>query len=428
MIEVSSSISSTALSLPLTSGRPATYRVTAAYFAAYIALGLTVGSLGPTLPSLAEQTHVGLGAISYLFTARSMGYALGAVRGGKMFDRHAGNPVIAVMLFAMSIMMTLVPVVPKLWLLLIVMLMLGAAEAALDVGAITLMAWVHGNRVVPFMNAMHSFFGVGALVAPIIVAQTALLTYPTTTGYFVIAALLLPVAAHIFRLPSPAVATTTKSEIPAATDKGLVLLIALFLFLYVGAEVSFAGWIFTYSVKLRLSSATTAAYLTSLFWGSLTIGRMLIIPIATRFKAASILISSLAGCLLSIGLIGLVPRSFASVLIGTAGLGLSMASIFPTTMSYAGQRIRITGRLTGWIVLVASVGTMVVPLIIGQFFQSAGPRVLVTVIAVVLLGAVGVLVAVLRRSSVMETLTSPNFPAPAKLVCKDLLAAATNKS
>ncbi|HUS12672.1 MAG TPA: MFS transporter [Pyrinomonadaceae bacterium] len=181
-------MSSTALSVPLTSGRPATYRLTVAYFAAFIALGLTVGSLGPTLPGLAEQTHVGLGAIGYLFTARSMGYVLGAVRGGRLFDRRVGNPVMAVMLFAMSIMMTLVPVVPKLWLMLIVMLILGAAEATLDVGANTLLPCVHGNRVAPYMNAMHSFFGVGALIAPIVVAQTALLSYSTTTSYFVIGA------------------------------------------------------------------------------------------------------------------------------------------------------------------------------------------------------------------------------------------------
>jgi FHS family Na+ dependent glucose MFS transporter 1 len=379
--------------------QPANFSLTAAYFAAFVALGLTVGSLGPTLPSLAEQTHVGLGAISYLFTARSMGYVLGAVRGGRLFDRRPGNPVMAVMLLAMSIMMALAPLAPQLWLLLIVMLVLGAAEASLDVGANTLLAWVHGNRVAPFMNAMHSFFGVGALLAPIVVAQTALLNYSMTNSYFVIALLLLPVAAYTFRLPSPAAATARKLEGPTTTNSRLVFLIALFLFLYIGAEVSFAGWIFTYSIKLKLSSSTTAAYLTSLFWGSLTIGRVLTIPAAARFKAGSILMSSLGGCLLSIGVMLISPRSFAAVLIGTIGLGLSMASIFPTTLSFAGQRMRMTGQLTGWIVLGSSAGAMILPLIIGQFFQSVGPSVLMIVIAIILLGAVGVLVSVLRNAT-----------------------------
>jgi len=79
------------------------------------------------------------------------------------------------------------------------------------------------------MNAMHSFFGMGALVAPIVVAQTALLSQSTTTSYFVIAALVLPVAAYIFRLASPTATTTIKPELPAAANRGLAFLIALFL-------------------------------------------------------------------------------------------------------------------------------------------------------------------------------------------------------
>src|SRR6266478_6134018 len=128
-------MSSTVISAPLTGGRANTYRLTATYFAAFVALGLTTGSLGPTLPNLAEQTHVGLSAISYVFTARSMGYLLGSVRGGKLLDRRPGNPVMAAMLLTMSIMMALVPLVSRLWLLLIAMFILGAAEAGLDVGA-----------------------------------------------------------------------------------------------------------------------------------------------------------------------------------------------------------------------------------------------------------------------------------------------------
>src|SRR6185503_16463568 len=124
-------MSSTVISVPLTYQPPATNQLTAAYSAAFIALGLTVGSLGPTLPALAEQTHVGLSAISYLFTARSLGFALGAVRAGKLFDSRPGNPLLAAMLVAMAVTMAAVPLTPRLVLLLAVMLVLGAAEAVL---------------------------------------------------------------------------------------------------------------------------------------------------------------------------------------------------------------------------------------------------------------------------------------------------------
>jgi len=40
----------------------------------------------------------------------------------------------------------------------------------------------------------------------------------------------------------------------------LVITAALFLFFYVGAEISFGGWVYTYAVTLKLASAAVAAY------------------------------------------------------------------------------------------------------------------------------------------------------------------------
>ena len=371
---------------------------TAAYCAAFVALGLTTGSLGPTLTALAQQTHVGLSVISYLFTARSLGYVLGALRGGKLFDRRPGNPVMAAMMVAMAGMMTLVPLAPHLWLLLVLMLILGASEATIDVGANTLLVWVHQDGVAPFMNAMHCFFGIGAFIAPIVVAQTVSFNYPSTHSYFVLALLLLPVAAFLLRLPSPVGGSTGKRKDTTETNRHLVFLISVFLLLYVGAEVGFAGWIFTYAVELKLGSLKTAAYLTSLFWGGLTVGRMLTIPLAARFRSRSLLICNLGGCLFSIGLMLLKSGSLAAVLIGTVGLGFSMASIFPATLSLAGQRMQLSGQVTGWFIFASSAGAMLIPLLIGQLFQFAGPRALILVIAITLVAAVVVLKAVIRSS------------------------------
>lgn len=161
--------------------------ITAAYFGAFIALGLTTGALGPTLPGLAARAHVRLSVVSYLFTVRSLGYVFGSLRGGRLFDRRAGNPVIAVMLIAMAAMLVVVPLTPSFLMLAAVILVLGAAEATLDVGANTLLVWTHGHRVGPVMNVLHSCFGIGAMVAPVIVAvvvslgRGAVEVYPVLT-------------------------------------------------------------------------------------------------------------------------------------------------------------------------------------------------------------------------------------------------------
>ena len=392
-------MSSTVISVPM-SGRESTYRLTAAYFAAFVFLGLTTGSLGPTLPSLAAQTKVGLSAISYVFTARSAGYLFGSVVSGKWFDRKSGNPIMAAMLFTMSVMMALVPVASRLWLLLITMLVLGAAESGLDVGANTLLGWTHGIGVGPFMNAMHSLFGVGALVAPLIVAQTVSFRLPATHSYLLLALLLIPVSLVFLRLPSPIPTARIVTGGSAAARPQQVFLVGLFFFLYVGAEVGFAGWIYTYATTLRLSDASTAAYLTSLFWGALTLGRMLTIPVVARMSPESVLVISLAGCLISLALILARPSSLTAVFAGTFCLGVSMAPIFPTTLSLAGRRMRLTGHVTGWFIVGASAGSMLIPLLIGQAFSAIGPRFVIVITTSALAIAFGVLVFMLRNLKV----------------------------
>jgi FHS family Na+ dependent glucose MFS transporter 1 len=369
---------------------------TAGYFAAFVALGLTIGTFGPTLPGLAAQTGASLGGAGFLFMARSLGYLVGSSRGGRLFDRAPGHALMAAALFVMALMMALVPLAPALWLLIAVLLPLGAAEGALDVGGNVMLVRAHGAGVGPYMNGLHFFFGVGALAAPVIVAQTG---QDVRLPYWILAAALLPVAGWVLRLPSPAARPKAEGDSPRQSNPRLVALIALFLFLYVGAEVSFGGWIYTYTLALGLSGAAAAAYLTSAFWGSLTLGRLLAIPFATRLRPRTILLCDLVGCLASVGLLILRSDSFAATVAGTVVLGLSMASIFPTTLTLAERRMTISGHVTGWFIVGASAGSMLLPWLVGQLFEPAGPRATMFVIITALAAATAVFSSLIRPSS-----------------------------
>ena len=370
-------------------------RLTIAYFATFIGLGLTTGSLGPTLPALALQTNRSLSAISYLFTFRSLGYVLGSLRSGKLFDKQPGNLVMGIMLILTSISVVLVPLANNLAALLTIMFALGAVEASLDVGANTLLIQVHKNRVAPYMSAMHSCFGIGALLAPIILAQLTRASFAATDTYFVLALLLLPVAVFTLRLPSLQASNHAQIEDSRGTKTRVVIFaISLFLFLYVGAEVGFAGWIFTYAVTTKLGTSVAAAYLVSLFWGSLTVGRVLMIPIAARLKPEFMLVTSLVGALLSLATRLIAASSLLVVSTATAGLGLSMASIFPATMSLASRRLKVTGSVTGWFVVGASLGATTIPWLIGQVFSERRPSIAI-VLPALALGTASVLLMVL---------------------------------
>jgi len=305
----------------------------------------------------------------------------------------------AAALVLMAAMLLLSPLLPLLWLLTAFLLVLGMAEGAVDVGGNTLLVWVHRHQVGPFMNGLHFFFGIGAFLSPIIIAQAVLMSGDITWAYWALALLMLPVVAGLLRLPNPAASTTSHDGPAGHVSPLLIVLIAAFFFLHVGAESSFGGWVFTYAVASGLGSETTAAYLTSAFWGALTVGRLLAIPIATRLRPRSILLLDLAGSLISVAIILIWSKSLTAVWLGTFGAGFSIASIFPTTISWAESRMKITGQVTGWFFVGSSLGSMTLPWLIGQLFESVGPQVTMLAILGDLLVAIGVFAVMITYSS-----------------------------
>ena len=103
------------------------------YSLAFVALGLISGSIGPTLPALAAQTHVEMKQISNLFVARSLGTMLGSWMIGRAYDRVTGHPLLAASLLAAAIAMAAIPVTNLLWLLLAISAFVGLASASIKI-------------------------------------------------------------------------------------------------------------------------------------------------------------------------------------------------------------------------------------------------------------------------------------------------------
>ena len=371
---------------------------TAGYYAAFIALGLAGSALGPTLGGLAENTGTSLSQLGILFSVRSLGGLLGALLGSPLYDRTAGHPVAATMLLAMAVVLFLIPLVPLLWLLCLVMFAFGFAESTLDLGVNTLIMWVHGHAVPPFMNALHFFYGTGAALSPLIVAQAILWTHDIQWAYWTLSILLVPAAVGLLRLPSPSTQATTLQRGNRRVDYVLVGLIMLFLFLYVGAEIAFGGWIFTFAVRSVHVDEPTAAYLTSAFWGAFTLGRLLGIPVAARLRPRTTLCGSLVGALLALALLALWPSSLPVTWVGAVGVGLSMASIFPSVFSLAERRMVITGRVSGFLFTGISLGAMTIPWLVGRLVSDARPHAMMWCLLGVLALDLAVLLALLLRS------------------------------
>ena len=364
---------------------------TIAYYLAFIILGLTTAAAGPSLLKLSEHTSSALNIISYIFVSSSLGYLIGSFFGGRIYDRFSAHRFMAMTLVVMAITCIFIPISGSLALLLFAMFLNGLAASILDVGCNTLLLWTHGEKAGPFLNGLHFFFGVGSLIAPLLFAQVLIMTGDIHWLYWSFALVSVPMAVWFWFLQEPRHAGRAEEASKTIFPGWPVLVMATMFFLYVGLELGFGNWIYTYALKLDLENEITAARLAAAFWGAFTFGRLLGVWISTRLRSKPILFMDIIGCAISIAIIILWQESSMALWIGTIGLGISMASVFPTLIMLAGERMVITGTITGWFLVGSGAGSMVLPWLIGQIFVATGPQAMTTVLLVTLVSFVLVL-------------------------------------
>jgi FHS family Na+ dependent glucose MFS transporter 1 len=375
--------------------------LTASLFFSFLALGLAVAVLGPSLPYLAEATGTLLRLASFVFIAHRVGYILGSYFGGALYDRFSGSRLMAVSLLLLAGALWLVPLQQVFALLLPVVFVLGLAEGTVDVGGNALLLWMKPSRLPILMNALHLFFGVGAFLGPLVLALAVRWTGGILWGYRILAVLVVPPAIWLFRLSAPSLPQDTSAGSARSGLGLLTLLIVALFFLVVAAEAGYGDWIYTYALTRGLADPVRSGYLTSVYWGAFTVGRLLATIVSVRVKPKTLLLGSFIGAAASICLLLLWPDNRALPWLVSIAFGLSMAAQFPSLVTLAGDSITVTGRAAGLFLVGANLGGMAVPWLIGQFFESAGtwvaPAAILTAAAGGLLVLLAVLASIRRR-------------------------------
>ena len=92
--------------------------------------------LGPSLLDLKDQVNSSFQGMSTIFTARSVGYLLGSIIAGWLFDRWNGYLVLAASCFIASICLVVTPLTRSFFVLIITVVCQGLALGSLDTGNI----------------------------------------------------------------------------------------------------------------------------------------------------------------------------------------------------------------------------------------------------------------------------------------------------
>jgi len=361
------------------------------YFSIMGVFGLLTSSLGPILPDLSKQVAAPLDVLSLIFTARAFGFLFGSLLGGKLFDKYKGHPLYTISFLLLSLIIIMIPFTTSIWMLVGTVFLQGITLGFVVVGASTFIVWEHPHNPGPWLNTQSFINGVGGFLSPLIISFSISRfgSYPFSFWFYALLACLT--ATLFFFTKSPPIRKIEKTELSEEKHTpGLMVLIALAFLLYVGAEVSYNGWIFSIATTAYSLSATNARLLNSIFWGSIAIGRLAGIPISRRVRADRILIISFIGSVVSVLAAILFPYSVGVLWAGTIGVGLFMALIFPSMLMYVEKQMHLSGKKTGMIFSATSVGGMLLPWISGQLFTRFSPHAVKGVVLISLMAGFAV--------------------------------------
>ena len=357
-------------------------RRTNLYFPVFAFLGAVIALLGASLPYLAGNIGVELTSSGYLFSIRSFGYLLGSFAISRLYDHFPGNKLMAGTLAVVALTIVFIPISSYAGILAVLMFVTGMSLGGMDVGGNTLVMWEYKERSGPFLSGLFFFAGVGGILSPLLLGWFLEKGIYFGWVYWLLVILMIPIILGLMRRKSPAPAVESRSDSGEKPDYRLLALFGILLFIYISIEVSYGGWIYSYVLITEPGNVPAASYLTSAFWLAITAGRLLTIPFAARVHPKYILLVSLVGALASLGLMLVFPRSFTTAVVGTVGLGLSIASLSPVTLSLAERCMPIHGRTTGWLWVFGSAGAIITPWLVGRMIGSISPAAMIAALFV----------------------------------------------
>nr|XP_020467510.1 major facilitator superfamily domain-containing protein 4A [Monopterus albus] len=142
---------------------------TLTYWSVFFSFGLCIAFLGPTILDLQCQTNSTLHQITWVFFAQQFCLLIGSSVGG-VFKRTLFRALAALFVSALiiSAIFAIIPLCNDVLLLVVAMAVSGLAMGVIDtIGNIQLVAIYKKDSAI-FLQALHFFIGLGALVSPLI--------------------------------------------------------------------------------------------------------------------------------------------------------------------------------------------------------------------------------------------------------------------
>ena len=257
------------------------------------------------------------------------------------------------------------------------------------------------------LGLLHGMYGLGAVLSPII--ATSMVTHGYQWYEFYYLMIVLAFLAVVFsgtafwgeNADAYRSANGTTGNQGGRTRESMknkvTWIIALFLWIYVGAEVSLGGWIVTFMIRVRNGSPFESGMVSAGFWIGLTVGRFTLGWITGRF-GEKLMVSIYLLLAIALELIfWLVPKFYVSA-VSVALLGYFIGPLFPSAMVVETKLLprRLHVSAVGFATAVGGSGAAIFPFAVGAIASKAGVQTLQPIILGLLVAQLGLWVLLPR--------------------------------
>lgn len=391
-------------------------------YLAFVSLGLPDTVLGVAWPSLQRGFGIAPSAMGALLGSGMGGYFLSGLFAGGAVARLGVGGVLTLSCALVVTALFGYALAPSWGLFVPLGAVWGLGSGAIDAA---LNGYAARHFSVRHVNWLHGSWGIGATIGPALMTFAIARGYGYRAGYALLGAVLGTMAllflltrrrwddtqnatpgAHDSSGAGTDAAPGAKPEsLLAALGNGRVLLQALIFLLYTSVESTVGQWCFSWLRERRGLGIEAAGSWTAAYWGSLTVGRLVLGTVVGRVGPDRLLRAASIGAVVGVAL-------FASAggLLGCLGLlllGSSLAPMFPTLMARTPARVGdgLAHHAVGLQVSAATLGSALGPSMVGFVVASQGLETVgavIVAVAMALLLTHECLLAATRRQLVRQ--------------------------
>jgi fucose permease len=362
--------------------QPSSHLLIGLAYVGFVSLGLPDGLLGVAWPSIRTFFHLPLDALGALLVMFTAGYLGASFSSGHLLARLSVGTLLALSCLATAISLLGYALTPQWWIMVGLGLLAGLGAGAIDAGINTYAATHYSARTV---NWLHACYGIGAASGPVIMTSVLSAGHPWQWGYAIVGGgqMVLAVCFGLTRTwwqPTARMAPPAGAPAPmgTATSRSTLRLPIMWLsmavfFVYTGLEAAAGTWVYSLFTEARAITSSTAGLWVSVYWGSLTIGR-LVSGVVVGFVPVSLLLRL---CFIAAALgAALIWSNLTTLgsLLGLALMGLSLAPIFPSLIAMTPERLgdAHTANGVGLQIAAAVLGQSLLPALVGVLARHLG--------------------------------------------------------